>query len=34
MSADRIKDDKPFLCNDFIVVDDKARVTMLKASLF
>ena len=34
MTADKIKDDKPFICNDFIVVDDKARVTLLKASLY
>lgn len=29
-----MKDYKPFSCNDFIVVDDKARITALKASLF
>jgi cilia- and flagella-associated protein 251 len=33
-SGDKLKDYKPFLCNDFIVVDDNARITMLKASLF
>ena len=26
--------EKPFECKDFIVVDDKARITMLKSSLF
>lgn len=26
--------DKVFVCNDFIVVDDKARITLLKSSLF
>jgi WD40 repeat protein len=25
---------EPFICPDFIVVDDKARVTLLKAELF
>ena len=28
------RDDRPFKCNDFIVVDDNARITLLKASLF
>ncbi len=34
VSNDKIKDYTPFVCNDFIVIDDKARITMLKASLF
>jgi hypothetical protein len=33
-SNDKLKDYKPFVCNDFIVVDDNARITLLKASLF
>ena len=28
------REDRPFRCNDFIVVDDNARITLLKASLF
>ena len=33
-SGDKIKDYNPFVCNDFIVIDDKARITMLQESLF
>ncbi len=33
-SNDKIKNYKQFVCNDFIVVDDKARITLLKANLF
>ena len=31
---DNHKDDDLFLCPDFIVVDDKAKVTLLRAELF
>lgn len=34
MSNEKLKMEKPFECKDFIVVDDKARITMLKSSLF
>jgi hypothetical protein len=34
MTNDKIKMEKPFECKDFIVVDDRARITLLKSSLF
>ena len=34
MSNQKLKMEKPFECKDFVVVDDKARITMLKSSLF
>ncbi len=34
MEGDANKDYPEFVCNDFIVVDDNARITMLKSSLF
>ena len=33
-SNDKIKNEKNFACKDFIVVDDRARITLLKSSLF
>jgi len=29
-----MKTEKNFACKDFIVVDDRARITLLKSSLF
>jgi len=34
MTNEKIKMEKPFECRDFIVVDDRARITLLKSSLF
>jgi hypothetical protein len=34
ISNDKLRDYKNFVCNDFIVVDDNARVSLLKASQF
>lgn len=35
MSNDKLRDyDNRFICNDFIVVDDNARVSLLKSSQF
>lgn len=34
MEEDGPLDDELFACPDFIVVDDKARVTLLRAELF
>lgn len=34
ISNDKLRDYKNFVCNDFIVVDDNARISLLKASQF
>jgi len=34
VSNDKLRDYKNFVCNDFIVVDDNARISLLKASQF
>jgi hypothetical protein len=34
IDGDKNKENPEFVCNDFIVVDDNARITMLKSSLF
>jgi len=34
IEGDKNKDYPEFVCNDFIVVDDNARITMLKSNLF
>jgi hypothetical protein len=34
VSQDKLHNDKAFSCKDFIVVDDRARITLLKSSLF
>jgi hypothetical protein len=34
VSEDRFKEEKGFSCKDFIVVDDRARITLLKSTLF
>lgn len=31
---DKLRDYKSFVCNDFIVIDDNARISLLKASQF
>jgi len=33
-TQDKFHNDKAFSCKDFIVVDDRARITLLKSSLF
>lgn len=34
ISNDKLRDYKNFVCNDFIVIDDNARISLLKASQF